>query len=80
MWFFYGNGQGQYFQGGRKSYVEGLRVAWGKGLRQVEVKCDNAFLVESLLASGSVNSRMVELRLIHGSLILNGRFTFTMFL
>ncbi|KAK5839675.1 hypothetical protein PVK06_008501 [Gossypium arboreum] len=51
-----------------ESVLEGSRVAWGIGLRQVEVECDNALLMESLLASGSVNSRMVELRLIHGIL------------
>ncbi|MBA0747415.1 hypothetical protein Gogos_004329 [Gossypium gossypioides] len=40
----------------------------GEGLRQVEVECDNTLLVESLLAGGSVNNRMVERRLIHGIL------------
>ncbi|MBA0790527.1 hypothetical protein Gohar_015169 [Gossypium harknessii] len=34
----------------------------------VEVECDNALLVESLLDGGSVNSRMAELLLIHGIL------------
>ncbi|MBA0803182.1 hypothetical protein Gohar_013424, partial [Gossypium harknessii] len=46
--------------------LKGLRVAWGIRLRQVEVECDNALLVELLLVDGSVNSRMVELHLIHG--------------
>ncbi|KAH1063691.1 hypothetical protein J1N35_028678 [Gossypium stocksii] len=38
------------------------------GEERIEVECDNAFLVESLLADGSVNSRMVKLRLIYGIL------------
>ncbi|KAK5833904.1 hypothetical protein PVK06_017770 [Gossypium arboreum] len=43
-------------------------VAWGRGLRQVEVECNNALLVELLLVSGSIDSRMVELHLIHSIL------------
>ncbi|MBA0712820.1 hypothetical protein Golax_011895, partial [Gossypium laxum] len=32
-----------------KAILEGLRLAWEKALRQIELECDNAFLVESLL-------------------------------
>ncbi|KAK5835270.1 hypothetical protein PVK06_010957 [Gossypium arboreum] len=31
----------------------------------LEFKCDNALLVETLLVGGAVNSKMLELRLIH---------------
>ncbi|MBA0757596.1 hypothetical protein Gotri_020683 [Gossypium trilobum] len=63
-----GMGEDNIFKVEARVVLEGLCVAWGKGLRQVEVKCDNALLVESLLDGGSVNSRMAELRLIHGIL------------
>ncbi|MBA0874949.1 hypothetical protein Goshw_024425, partial [Gossypium schwendimanii] len=33
--------------------------------RQLDIECDNALLVESLLDGGAANSKMVELRLIH---------------
>ncbi|KAA3474677.1 AP-1 complex subunit gamma-2-like [Gossypium australe] len=45
--------------------LDGLHLAWEKGLRQVELECDNALLVESLLAGGVVNSSMAKLRLLH---------------
>ncbi|XP_016673107.1 uncharacterized protein [Gossypium hirsutum] len=51
-----------------RAVLEGSHVAWGRGLRQVEVECDNALLVESLLVGGYVNSKMVKLRLIRGIL------------
>ncbi|KAH1057400.1 hypothetical protein J1N35_035465 [Gossypium stocksii] len=51
-----------------RDVLESLHVVWKKRLRQVKVECDNTLLVESLLASESVNNRMVELRLIHGIL------------
>ncbi|MBA0743215.1 hypothetical protein Gogos_005923 [Gossypium gossypioides] len=63
-----GMGKDTIFNMEARVVLEGLRVAWGRGLRQVEVECDNVLLVESLLIDGSINSRMVELRLIHGIL------------
>ncbi|KAH1130708.1 hypothetical protein J1N35_002086 [Gossypium stocksii] len=66
--FSMGVGKDNIFKVEARVALEGLHVAWGKRLRQVEVECDNALLVESLLAGGSINSRMVELRLIHGIL------------
>ncbi|MBA0576018.1 hypothetical protein Golob_000056, partial [Gossypium lobatum] len=38
---------------------------WDKGFRKVEVKCDNALLVELLLFGGGASSSLVELRLLH---------------
>ncbi|MBA0815577.1 hypothetical protein Gohar_000340 [Gossypium harknessii] len=46
-----------------RAILEGLPIAWEKGFRQVELECDNAFLVETLLAGGPASSRLVELRL-----------------
>ncbi|MBA0632510.1 hypothetical protein Godav_001236, partial [Gossypium davidsonii] len=48
-----------------RSILEGLRIAWEKEFRQLDLECDNALLVESLLDGGATNSKMVELRLIH---------------
>ncbi|MBA0818742.1 hypothetical protein Gohar_019516, partial [Gossypium harknessii] len=51
-----------------KFVLEDLRLAWERGFRQVELECDNALLVETLLVGGATNSRMVELELIYGLL------------
>ncbi|KAH1115691.1 hypothetical protein J1N35_009069 [Gossypium stocksii] len=45
--------------------LEGLRIAWEKGYRQLEIECDNALLVESVLTRNAANSNLVELRLIN---------------
>lgn len=54
-----------------RSVLEGLRVAWEKGFRQLDLECDNALMVESFLAGGVANSRMMELCLIHQLLCRN---------
>ncbi|KAK5844301.1 hypothetical protein PVK06_000437 [Gossypium arboreum] len=41
--------------------LEGLRIAWGKRFRQLELECDNALLVETLLAGGVGNSLKMRL-------------------
>ncbi|MBA0799754.1 hypothetical protein Gohar_010248, partial [Gossypium harknessii] len=51
--------------------LEGLCIAWEKGFRQLDLECDNALLVETFLASGSANSMMVELCIIHQLLCRN---------
>ncbi|MBA0581345.1 hypothetical protein Gorai_023526, partial [Gossypium raimondii] len=48
-----------------RAMVEGLFIAWGKGFKRIEVECDNALLIELLLATCGVNSSLVELRLLH---------------
>ncbi|KAK5803763.1 hypothetical protein PVK06_031412 [Gossypium arboreum] len=63
-----GMGKNNIFKMEGRAMLEDLRVAWGRRLRQVEIECDNALLVESLLANGYANSKMVELLLIHSIL------------
>ncbi|KAK5835116.1 hypothetical protein PVK06_010802 [Gossypium arboreum] len=48
-----------------RAMVEGLFIAWEKGFRRIEVECDNAHLIELLLAGGGAKSNLVELRLLH---------------
>lgn len=43
--------------------LEGLRIAWDKGFTQIELECDNALLVELLLAGWHADNRLVELSL-----------------
>ncbi|MFQ6660555.1 hypothetical protein Gotur_029032 [Gossypium turneri] len=54
-----------------RAILEALIIAWENGFRQLDLECDNALLVETLLAGGAANSRMVELRLIHQLLCQN---------
>lgn len=51
--------------------LKGLHIEWEKRFRKIELKCDNAFLVETLLAGGVVYSSLVELRLINYFFIRN---------
>ncbi|MBA0674282.1 hypothetical protein Goari_015888 [Gossypium aridum] len=36
--------------------LEGLHLAWNKGFRKLELACDNALLVEIILAGGTTDS------------------------
>ncbi|MBA0770378.1 hypothetical protein Gotri_019027, partial [Gossypium trilobum] len=36
---------------------------------ELELECDNALLIEIILAGGAANSKLTELRLIHNMLI-----------
>ncbi|KAG8479054.1 hypothetical protein CXB51_029680 [Gossypium anomalum] len=45
--------------------LEDLRIAWEKGYRQLEIECDNALLVESVLKGSAASSNLVELHLIN---------------
>ncbi|MBA0583134.1 hypothetical protein Gorai_014005 [Gossypium raimondii] len=54
-----------------RAMLEGLRIAWDMGFRQIELKCDNALLVELLLAGWHAYSRLVELRLVRQLLSRN---------
>lgn len=49
-----------------RSILKGLHIAWNNGFKRIELECDNALLVESLLAGNATSSQMVELRLIQG--------------
>ncbi|MBA0596587.1 hypothetical protein Gorai_013402, partial [Gossypium raimondii] len=48
-----------------RAMLEGLFITWEKGLRKVEVECDNTLLIELILSGGGANSSLVELRLLH---------------
>ncbi|MFQ6641389.1 hypothetical protein Gotur_016493, partial [Gossypium turneri] len=48
-----------------RAILEGLRIAWEKGYRQLEIDCDNALLVESVLTGSAASSNLVELRVIN---------------
>ncbi|MBA0814285.1 hypothetical protein Gohar_020125 [Gossypium harknessii] len=43
-----------------RAMVEGLFIAWEKGFKRIEVECDNALVIELLLAGGGANSSLVE--------------------
>ncbi|KAH1045567.1 hypothetical protein J1N35_036351 [Gossypium stocksii] len=45
--------------------LEGLHLAWNKGFQKLELECDNALLIEIILASAAADSMLTELRLIH---------------
>lgn len=59
-----------------KAMLEGLRIAWEKGFRQLDVECDNAILVETILASGAASSRMMNYNLSICCLVEIGEFSF----
>lgn len=44
--------------------LEGLLLAWEKGLRQIELECSNALLMEFQLIGGAANSLMAKIRLL----------------
>ncbi|MBA0576216.1 hypothetical protein Golob_027649 [Gossypium lobatum] len=44
--------------------LEGLLIAWEKGYRQLEIECNDALLVESVLIGRAASSNLVELRFI----------------
>ncbi|KAG8484128.1 hypothetical protein CXB51_022942 [Gossypium anomalum] len=48
-----------------KAILEGLKIVWDFDFNQLEVECDKALVVETILAGGAANSRMSELCLIH---------------
>ncbi|MBA0746811.1 hypothetical protein Gogos_009294, partial [Gossypium gossypioides] len=41
-----------------RAILEGLRVAWEKGYRQLEIECNNALLVESVLTGSATSSNL----------------------
>ncbi|MFQ6664626.1 hypothetical protein Gotur_031679, partial [Gossypium turneri] len=41
--------------------LEGLRLAWEKGIQQLEIECDDALLVEMIVACGAADGKMLEL-------------------
>ncbi|MBA0879945.1 hypothetical protein Goshw_023129 [Gossypium schwendimanii] len=48
-----------------RSMLEGLRLLWDKGYPEVELECDNALLVEIILAGEALDCHFMELRAIH---------------
>ncbi|MFQ6662121.1 hypothetical protein Gotur_030037, partial [Gossypium turneri] len=48
-----------------RAILEVLRIAWEKGYRLLEIKCENALLVESVLIGSAASSNLTELRLIN---------------
>ncbi|KAG8480229.1 hypothetical protein CXB51_024845 [Gossypium anomalum] len=62
-------GEGTIFQVEERAMLKGLHLAWNKGFRKLELECDNALLIEIIIAGGAVNSRLTKLRLIHHMLI-----------
>lgn len=59
-----------------RAVLEGLRMAWERRFKQLDVECGNAILVQTILACKIVNSRMMELQLIHVLLNRNWRVRF----
>ncbi|MBA0599950.1 hypothetical protein Gorai_006150 [Gossypium raimondii] len=43
-----------------RAILEGLRLAWEKEIRQLKIECDNALLMERIVASRAVDSKMLE--------------------
>ncbi|KAG8482578.1 hypothetical protein CXB51_024192 [Gossypium anomalum] len=64
-------GKDSIFRVEARAVLEGLHIAWERTFRQIDMECDNALLVETILASGAASSRMMELRLIHMLLTQN---------
>ncbi|MBA0550050.1 hypothetical protein Golob_021030 [Gossypium lobatum] len=54
-----------------RALLKGLLISWRKGFRQLEVGCDNALLVELILAGRAADSHLTEMRLIHHLLSRN---------
>ncbi|MBA0613425.1 hypothetical protein Godav_013864 [Gossypium davidsonii] len=48
-----------------RAIFKGLILARDKGFRQLELECDNALLVETILVGGAADSNLIELRLIY---------------
>ncbi|MBA0597257.1 hypothetical protein Gorai_007069, partial [Gossypium raimondii] len=48
-----------------RAILEGLLIAWEKCYRQLEIECNNALLVESVLIGRAASSNVAELRLIN---------------
>lgn len=51
-------------------------LGWDKGYRQLEVDCDNALLMKTILAEKGKDSNMVELHLIYNLLNYNWKIFF----
>ncbi|MBA0618717.1 hypothetical protein Godav_028018, partial [Gossypium davidsonii] len=56
-----------------RSMLEGLRLLWDKGYREVELECDNALLVEIILAEEALDCHFMELQAIHKLIQMNWR-------
>ncbi|KAK5834348.1 hypothetical protein PVK06_018225 [Gossypium arboreum] len=48
-----------------RAVLQGLQIAWENRYIKHELECNNALLVELILAGGIANSKLGELRLIH---------------
>ncbi|KAG8476858.1 hypothetical protein CXB51_030099 [Gossypium anomalum] len=48
-----------------KAIFESQKITWDSDFRQIEVECDNAFIVEVILTGGGTNSKTSKLHLIH---------------
>ncbi|KAK5837210.1 hypothetical protein PVK06_013020 [Gossypium arboreum] len=51
--------------------LEELSIAWERNFRQIDVECDNALLVETILSGGVASTKMMQLCLIHQLLTQN---------
>ncbi|XP_017632474.1 uncharacterized protein LOC108474958 [Gossypium arboreum] len=54
-----------------RAIIEGLHLAWKKEIWQLEIECDNALLLETIVAGGAADSKMLELHFIHRMIPLN---------
>lgn len=66
------------FQVEAKAMLEDLHLAWDKGYKKIEMKCDKSLLMKTILARGATNNAIMELRLIYG-MFIRGKFTFDIF-
>ncbi|MBA0793474.1 hypothetical protein Gohar_017875 [Gossypium harknessii] len=57
-------GKERIFKVEARAILEGLQIAWEVGYRNLDLECDNAMVVELILAGGIAVNRMTKLRLI----------------
>ncbi|MBA0791477.1 hypothetical protein Gohar_016055, partial [Gossypium harknessii] len=48
-----------------RAILEGLRLAWKKGIHQLEVESDNVLLIETIVEGVAEDNQLMELRRIH---------------
>ncbi|KAK5820364.1 hypothetical protein PVK06_025411 [Gossypium arboreum] len=48
-----------------RAILEGFRLAWKKGIRQLEVESDNTLLIETIVEGVVEDGQLMELRRIH---------------
>ncbi|KAK5786016.1 hypothetical protein PVK06_040640 [Gossypium arboreum] len=56
-----------------RSMLEGLCLLWDKEYHEVELECDNALLVEIILAREALDCHFIELKAIHKLIRRNWR-------